>query len=134
MSKQDTFNEDVVKQQNTNSVIHKTNVDKIKQDIFELIQELKETNYIYTKMTGDTIFESLKNKYNYLYKTSKTLFTFIVQETNNTNFIKEHFDRKINEIFNLILKIQKDEITQNEASEKVGVMLANEYIPSHLLN
>jgi Asp-tRNA(Asn)/Glu-tRNA(Gln) amidotransferase B subunit len=117
----------------TNSDIHKTNVEKIKQDIAELIKELKETDYIYTKTPGDTMFESLQNKYNYLYKTSKTLFAFIVQEANKTNFSKENFDKKINEILNLILKIQKSELTQNEASEKVGVMLANEYIPAHLL-
>lgn len=117
----------------SNTTVHNTNVDMIRNNVFDLINELENTNYVYTKTPYDPVFESLKNKYNYLHKTSKTLFVFITQETNKKNFSKEIFYRKIDEILNLVLKIQKSELTQNEASEKVGVMLANEYIPANLL-
>jgi hypothetical protein len=38
----------------------------------------------------------------------------------------------LNPMLDLILQIQNSEVSQYHASEKVGVILADEFIPSHL--
>jgi hypothetical protein len=117
--------------------IHLTKVNEIKKEIKDLIDELKQTNYTYipkrhSNDPEDSTFIQLQNKYTFLSKTSKTLFLYIVRETNSQTFNKEAFDSKINELLRLITRIQNSEITQDDASKKVGVMLADEYIPKNL--
>ena len=101
--------------------INKTKVDTIKEQVYNLIADLKNTS------SNDT--EHLQDKYNHLYTTSKTLFNFIIKEHNKTNFNKELFDRNLNQMLSHISRIQKDEISQNDASENIGQLLAKQFIP-----
>lgn len=101
--------------------IHDTKVDKIKKDVYDLIEEYK-TN----KNT-----EQLEDKYSYLHSTSKTLFNFVIKESVKSNFNKNLFDRNLNEMLKHIVLIQKDEMTQNTASENIGKLLANQFIPQY---
>lgn len=47
--------------------IHDTKVDKIKTQVYGLLNDIQNGNDM----------EQLEEKYNYLYSTSKTLFTFV---------------------------------------------------------
>lgn len=94
-----------------------TNVDKIKTQVDLLIQDV---------INGTVIRQE---NYNYLYSTSKTLFDFIIREVKCRNFNKERFELNLNVMLNNILKIQKNELTQNDASEIVGELVAKQFIP-----
>ena len=94
-----------------------TNVDKIKTQVDLLIQDV---------INGTVIRQE---NYNYLYSTSKTLFDFIIREVKGRNFNKERFELNLNVMLNNILKIQKNELTQNDASEIVGELVAKQFIP-----
>lgn len=117
--------------------IKNVNVDLIKIEINNLFNEIYSLNYILIKKNNaddpdDITCIRLKNKYKCLFNTSKTLFNYILSEINKDNFNKNIFDKKINSMLSMISKIQKSEITQDDASKKVGIMLADEYIPSNL--
>ena len=71
----------------------------------------------------------LKEKYNYLYITSKTLFDFIVKNVNSKNFDRELFNLNLNKMLNYIVDIQNNNLTQNDASEHIGGLLAKQFIP-----
>lgn len=101
--------------------IHDTKVDKIKQQVYALIEEYK-TN-------KDE--EHLESKYSYLFSTSKTLFNFVIKESSKPSFNKTIFDRNLTEMLKHIVLIQKDEISQNTASENIGKLLANQFIPQY---
>lgn len=101
--------------------IHDTKVDKIKMQVYGLVTDIQNGN--------DT--EQLKDKYNYLYSTSKTLFTFVSKEIQKPSFNKQQFDKNLEQMLNHILKIQKDELSQNEASENIGKLLAKQFIPQY---
>lgn len=100
--------------------INNTNVDQIKTQVTELILDCINT-------TLDVKF--LETKYVYLYTVSKTLFEFIIRETKSKNFNKSRFDNNLDFMLNYILKIQNNELTQNDASESVGELVAKQYIP-----
>lgn len=55
--------------------------------------------------------------------TSKTLFNMII-----TNYQNTDIDEKINKMLDLVLKIQRKEISQYDASGIVGTQLAKQYI------
>ena len=101
--------------------IHDTKVDSIKQQVYNLLEEYK-TN----KNT-----EELESKYSYLYSTSKTLFNFVIKESSIPGFNKTLFDRNLTEMLKHIVLIQKDEISQNTASENIGKLLATQFIPQY---
>lgn len=85
-----------------------------------------------TVATPEKNEEYLQKKYNYLYKTSKTLFNMILKEVLSNNFDKEKFENKINTMLEYILKIQQKDITTDKASEHIGKIIAKEYIPKNL--
>jgi uncharacterized protein YutD len=101
--------------------IHNTKVDKIKQQVYNLLEEYK-TN----KNT-----EELESKYSYLYSTSKTLFNFVIKESSKSGFNKTLFDNNLTEMLKHIILIQKDEMSQNTASENIGKLLATQFIPQY---
>lgn len=101
--------------------IHDTKVDKIKTQVYGLLNDIQNGN--------DT--EQLEEKYNYLYSTSKTLFTFVSKEIKKPSFNKQQFDKNLDQMLNHILKIQKDELSQNKASENIGKLLAKQFIPQY---
>lgn len=102
--------------------IHDTKVDKIKSQVLDLITDIK---------NGEKNQDTLETKYNYLYSTSKTLFSFVYKEVQKPNFNKQQFDRNLEHMLNHIVKIQKQELTQNEASENIGKLLAKQFIPQY---
>jgi hypothetical protein len=102
--------------------IHNTKVDTIKTQLYSLINDIK---------NGEEDTEQLEIKYNYLYSTSKTLFNFVCKEVKKSVFDKKQFDTNIEQMLNHILKIQKSEISQNDASENIGKLLAKQFIPQY---
>ena len=78
--------------------------------------------------------KELKDKYHKLHKISKSLFTFIYKNITNKKFDKTSFEKNLNEMLKLVFKIQRDEITQDKASEIIGGNLAQQYIPESILN
>lgn len=99
--------------------IMNTQVDKIKQEVSQLINDCNDN--VNTQV--------LQKKYSYLYMTSRTLFEFIIREIRKDNFNKVHFDKNLKFMLNCIEKIQNKELTQNDASENVGELVAKQYIP-----
>jgi len=106
-----------------NSNIHNTNVDKIKLQVNNLINDINSHPNLSS--------EELENKYHYLFTTSKTLFNLIIAKTKKSNFDKQAFDKNLSYMLSNITKIQQNEITQDNASENVGKLLAKQYIPQY---
>jgi len=103
--------------------IHDTKINKIKLESKNLIKDIEDNH-------SSLDFE---NKYEYLFRTSKTLFNFIIKEHEKSTFNKEHFTEKLNQMLFLIKKIQDDEISKYDASANIGATLAKEYIPTKFL-
>lgn len=101
--------------------INDTKVNKIREQVKNLLEDLN---------NGDNK-ELLEQKYEYLYSTSKTLFEFIIRETAKKNFNKSQFDTNLDFMLNHILKIQNKELSQNDASENVGKLVAKQFIPQY---
>jgi hypothetical protein len=102
--------------------IHDTKVDKIKTQVYSLMNDIK---------NGERDTELLQDKYHYLFNTSKTLFNLVLKEGKKDNFDKQQFDKNLEQMLKHILKIQNDELTQNEASENIGKLLAKQFIPQY---
>lgn len=105
-----------------------TNVDLIKQQAYYLIEELLTTQ----PTSPNQGIEYLKNKYDYLFKISPGLFNLISKEALSPNFNLNKFQSKFDTMLCYITDIQKSKITQHTASEKVGIVIADEYIPKDL--
>lgn len=105
--------------------IHDTKIDMIKRDVDLLIKDL----------SSDIFYDLdyLKNKYHYLFTTSSTLFNLITNNVNKKNFNKDLFYKNIDEMLKYISLIQKNEITQHNASENIGTLLAEQFIPKDKL-
>jgi hypothetical protein len=104
-----------------------TNVDLIKQQTYQLIEELLTTE---PSQNQGKIY--LENKYNYLFKISPGLFNFIIKEALSSNFNLKKFQNKLNIMLKYIKDIQESKISQHTASEKIGIVIADEYIPKDL--
>ncbi len=102
--------------------IHNTKINLVKDQVYKLIQDIQ---------NGENDISTFETRYNYLYQTSKTLFNLICKESSKPNFNKQRFDNNLNKMLHHILKIQKDELTQNEASEDIGKLLAKQFIPQY---
>lgn len=95
--------------------IYDTDIQKIKTQVYDLINDLD---------NGNDIF----GKYDYLEKTSKTLYEYITKGTCNKTVLKNNLEMMLNNI----QKIQRSnniERSQHEASIEVGEKLAAQYIP-----
>ena len=103
-----------------------TDIDKIRNQVLNMINDLSNISEISEN--------ELQIKYSYLYNISKTLFNFIYKEKKNKSISIEIFNNQLNQMLDYISKIQKKELTQNNASELVGKMLANQYIPYYQNN
>jgi hypothetical protein len=75
--------------------------------------------------------------YKYIYDNVNTLYTMVItdvrKDLNTNTFNQKKFIEKLDEMIDLIGKIQKNCETQHSASVKVGEKLAKEFIPSNLL-
>lgn len=109
--------------------IHDTKVEKIKTEVHNLLQDIQ-SEHISTTIPIH-LQDKLETKYNYLYSTSKTLFNFICKEAIKPTFNKFQFNNNIDNMLKNIVKIQKDEISQNTASENIGKLLATQFIPQY---
>ena len=106
--------------------INDTDVFIIKAEANQMIEQMVEerkNNDVNTKK------EILQEKYSNLFKTSKTLFNTIYNESSDSNFDKVKFRFRLNKMLELVYKIQNSNITQETASEEIGTILAKEYIP-----
>jgi membrane-bound lytic murein transglycosylase B len=102
--------------------IHDTKVDKIKTQVYSLMNDIK---------NGERDSEILEDRYHYLFNTSKTLFNLVCKEAKKDNFDKQQFDKNLDQMLKHISRIQHDELTQNEASENIGKLLAKQFIPQY---
>ena len=112
--------------------INDTNTNKVNFQVKELLQELDE---ILKNNESIDFYESidssnLKNKYNYLWSTSQTLYNYILRQYGKPNFDKEFFYRNLNMMLHSIENIQKSKVSQYDASVSVGKELASQYIPN----
>lgn len=107
--------------------IHDTDIHLIKKQVNELLTDIKNI-----KDKGESLddWEShLENKYKKLYTTSKTLFTYIIKNYTNNDFNSEFFNKTLNLMLSKIASIQKNNMSQNDASIHVGTHLAETFIP-----
>jgi len=105
--------------------IHDTKINRIKLESENMIKDIQKDI--------DIDLLELEKKYEYLFKTSKSLFNFIINEHQKSSFNKEKFTEKLNQMLFLIKKIQDDEISKYDASANIGAALAKEYIPAEFL-
>lgn len=99
---------------------------------------IKDTNITIVKAEASSLLNDIQNnvkdvnfeeKYNVLFTTSKSLFNMIIKDAVKSDFDKKAFYDKLDKMLYYIKKIQDSNITQHNASEKIGEMLASEYIP-----
>lgn len=107
-----------------NENIHDTNVQSIREEINNMIDELRNN-----ANNSESYYQT---KYTHLYDTSQTLFKMVFTEAQKLNFDHWSFFSKLNPMLDLILKIQNSEISQYKASENIGLLLGKEFIPSNL--
>jgi hypothetical protein len=106
--------------------IHDTKVENIKKEVYDLLQDIQGEEIISSHLQ-----DKLETKYNYLHSTSKTLFNFICKEAIKPTFDKSQFNINLDNMLKHIIKIQKEEISQNTASENIGKLLATQFIPQY---
>jgi hypothetical protein len=70
-----------------------------------------------------------KKKYKYIFNTSATLYQLIYDQYKSLNVDKTHILNNLNMMLVAIENIQKSQITQHDASESIGEVLASQYIP-----
>jgi hypothetical protein len=107
--------------------ISDTHVDRIREEVGSLsedIRKLKEKGEMIEDWTS-----TLENRYKYLYKTSKTLFNYVVTQYSSDSFNREFFNKTLEMMLSQITKIQNANISQNDASVLVGTHLAEEFVP-----
>lgn len=99
--------------------IHDTKINILTENINNMLIDLK-----------DNIKIDFEKKYEYLFKISPKLFNLIKTEHNKKSFKRENIDT----FLHLISSIQESKISQNDASQEVGSLIAKQYIPAHILN
>ena len=103
------------------SNIHNTKVDLITDQVDNLLRHLDSNN--------DVNVEYLQRKFKHLFKTSPTLFNFIIKNYNTPRFDKEYFDKTLNLMLGSIKQIQDNNTSVYNASVLVGQHLADSFIP-----
>ncbi len=103
--------------------INDTNVQIVQQQVLNFILDVK---------NGEFDEEKCKSKYNILYKTSRSLFDFILKDIpkqiNNGTFDENAFSTRLNNMLLLVTKIQEGKTDLYKASTNVGGELASEYL------
>jgi hypothetical protein len=107
--------------------IKDTDVIKLKGLVNDFIEEMDNVvkNGEYVSYYRD-IYEK---KYEYIFKTSPTLYKLIYDQYNTSNINKTHFLNNLNIMLTAIEKIQNSKITQHDASTSIGEILASQYVP-----
>lgn len=107
--------------------IDDTDVHRIRKEVFSLIDEIQKI-----KNSGEQLEDwrsTLQNRHKYLYKTSNTLFNYILDNMSKDSFNPVFFNQTLNMMLSQISKIQTNSVSQNDASVIVGTHLAEEYVP-----
>lgn len=107
--------------------IHDTNVINIRKQIEDLTNELKQLHE--SNESIENWNDTLERKYKPLYRTSKTLFKFIVTNYGKSGFNEIFFNQTVDMMLTRISSIQNSEISQEDASANVGTHLAKTFIP-----
>jgi len=107
--------------------IHDTNVSKITEEVNELFKDIDDL--VVRNENVSAWSDTLQKKHKYLYKTSSTLFNYILKNYKNPNFDAAFFDRTLNMMLHQISQIQRSNVSQNSASETIGTHLATTFIP-----
>jgi hypothetical protein len=105
--------------------IHKTNVNIIRQQSFDLIS--------YLDTVKEVKMDILQEKFNELFTTSPTLFNYILKNYSITRNNKEketQFKQNLDMLLSSVKDVQNGKMTQTQASGKVGVHLAHTFIPN----
>ncbi len=103
--------------------VNDTNTTLIKKQVETFIFDIK----YYTAGNDIPPVDFFKKKFKYLHDTSKSLFKYIYE--NHQDVLKETFASDINKMLDLILQIQNGNISQYDASAKVGEFIGKKYIP-----
>lgn len=107
--------------------INDTHVDRIREQVVALgkdIEDLKNKGEMIDDWTS-----TFENRYKYLFKTSKTLFNYVIGQYSSDTFNREFFNKTLEMMLSQIAKIQNANISQNDASVLVGTHLAEEFVP-----
>ena len=104
--------------------INDTDIIKIKNQVADLLGEL------YTLENTPMTNAYLRDKYSYLINTSKSLYNYIINGYNTPRFDEKTFYKNLDIMLNSIENIQKQNISQHDASINVGTVLAEKYIPN----
>ena len=105
--------------------------------IINTVQIYNEVNNMILDMKNNcNESEYLQSKYKYLFESSNTLFNFVFNQYNSvTNpFQEDEFKKQLTKMLDYVIQVQTNKLNQNDASEKVGKMLANHYIPYYQQN
>ena len=112
------------------------NMENIKFQVSQLINDLleskKDMNYA-TSLSKESI-NMLQIRYDELYNLSPSLFKLIITQCELNTFDKVSFYNKFTPLIEYAVKVKNNEILQESASEKVGILLGKEFIPENLLN
>jgi hypothetical protein len=110
--------------------VNNTNADEIYNNCKDLVLDLD--RYFQKHKTLEGIDKNeLKNKYTHLSDTSPTLFNYILREfvsTRNDSEKEQKFLDTLNNVLHNLKQIQTGELTQMDASGKIGTFFANNYI------
>lgn len=107
--------------------INDTDIFEVKKQVTDLIIDIQS---IQNKNENLDEWEShLQNKYKKLFKTSKTLFNYILKNYGTEKFDSVFFNNTINMMLSKISSIQLNKISQENASAVIGTHLAEAYIP-----
>lgn len=94
----------------------------LRQQLENMVDELNQNN-------DESISESqkfiLKQKYDYLHTSSKTLFEMVISNFKNKEFLETH----IRVLLENLYKLQNKQLSEYNASANVGTHFANEYFP-----
>ena len=105
--------------------IHETDTEAILDGTNKLLEFLQKNKKVVS--ASDQVV--LKEKFNEYFKSCPSVFDMAIKHYNSPNFDKTQFMQIISNMLTYIKKIQMKELTQNEASEKIGTILANKYFP-----
>ena len=120
--------------------INDTNIERVRKDVENMLNDIRGNDIRGNDIRGNDIRGNVSNvdvaemeyKYRYLYKTSKTLFNFILKKVNDSeSFDDEYFRKTINFMLQQIQDIQQSSTSQYDASANVSYHLAKKYIPQY---
>lgn len=99
-------------------------IKQLQQNIIDLVKELNEEFDDNNKLTESKKF-ILKQKYNYIELCSSTLFELILSNFTKKEFLTKHITVLLENLNN----VQKNRLSEYDASVNVGEHFAKEYFP-----